>query len=127
MLVSAVIADGPPRRVLEVLADGVGELVLPESVLAELRRVLKEKLEVEDAAIADITGLLEELAADVVAVPDQVEAVSGGPEDDRIIAAAVAGGAEILVSGDRKHLLPLGQYRAMRIIRPQEFLAELTA
>lgn len=122
-----MIADGPPRRVLEVLADGVGELVLPEAVLTELRRVLKEKLGVEDASIAEITGLLEELAVEVVTVPDQVEAVSGDPDDDRIVAAAVAGGAEILVSGDRKHLLPLGQYRAMRIIRPQEFLAGLTA
>ncbi len=122
-----MIADGPPRRVLEVVADGVGELVLPEPVVTELERVLKEKLGVDDALITQITALVHELAVEVVTVPDRVEAVSGDPDDDRIVAAAVAAGAEILVSGDRKHLLPLGQYRGMRIIRPQQFLAELTA
>ena len=34
--------------------------------------------------------------------------MSGDPADDRIVAAAAAGAAEVLVSGDTKHLLPLG-------------------
>jgi predicted nucleic acid-binding protein len=125
VLVSAVIADGPPRRVLEVVADGAAELVLPEPVLTELRRVLKAKLGIEGASIAAITRLLEELAVEIATVPDQGEAICGDPDDDRILAAANAAGAEILVSGDRRHLLPLDAYRSMRIIRPQAFLAEL--
>jgi predicted nucleic acid-binding protein len=120
-----VIADGPPRRVLEVIADGVAELVLPEPVPAELRRVLSERLALDDASIEAIIDLLEELAPEPAKVPDRVEAVSGDPDDDRILAAAVAAGAEILISGDSKHLLPLGQHRGMRIIRPQAFLAEI--
>jgi len=51
--------------------------------------------------------------------------VSGDPDDDRILPSAASAGADILISGDRKHLLPLGQYRAVRIITPQAFLAEL--
>ncbi|MGH2960717.1 MAG: putative toxin-antitoxin system toxin component, PIN family [Solirubrobacterales bacterium] len=126
VVVSAVIADGPPRRVLEAIADGAAELVLPEPVPAELRRVLTEKLALDDASIETIIELLEELAPEPARVPDQVEAVCGDPDDDRILAAAVAAGAEILISGDNKHLLPLGQHRATLIIRPQEFLAEIT-
>jgi uncharacterized protein len=120
-----VIADGPPRRVLEVIADGVAGLVLPEPVLPELRRVLSEKLALDDASIEAIIELLEELAPEPASVPDQIEAVSGDPDDDRILAAAVAAGAEILITGDSKHLLPLGHHKAMRIIRPQDFLAEI--
>lgn len=56
---------------------------------------------------------------------DRVEEVSGDPDDDRILAASTTAGAEIPVSGDSKHLLPLGQYHGMRIIRPQAFLAEI--
>jgi predicted nucleic acid-binding protein len=120
-----VIADGPPRRVLEVIADGLAELVLPQPVRAELHRVLTEKLSVGDASVDAILGLLDELAAEPATVPDQVEAVSGDPDDDRILAAALRAGAEVLISGDSKHLLPLGRHRAMRIIRPQAFLAEI--
>jgi predicted nucleic acid-binding protein len=119
-----VIADGPPRRVLEAIADGAAQLVLPEPVAAELRRVLAEKLALDDASIRAIVELLEQLAPAPARVPDRVEAVCGDPDDNRILGAAVAAGAEILISGDSKHLLPLGQHRAMRIIRPQGFLAE---
>jgi predicted nucleic acid-binding protein len=111
--------------VLEAIADGPAELVLPEPVPVELRRVLTAKLALDDASVEAIIGLLEELAPEPARVPDQVEAVSGDPDDDRILAAAVAADAEILISGDSKHLLPLGQRRAMRIIRPQAFLAEI--
>lgn len=44
VLVSAVIADGPPRRAPDVIPDGAAELVLPQPVRAEPRRVLSEKL-----------------------------------------------------------------------------------
>lgn len=125
MIVSAVIADGPPRRVLEVIADGAAELVLPEPVVVELRRILSRKLGLGDEATDQILALLSELAVEVPNAPGRVEAASGDPDDDRILAAAAAAGAEILISGDAKHLLPLGRVGAVRIIRPQAFLAEI--
>jgi predicted nucleic acid-binding protein len=33
----------------------------------------------------------------------------------------------VLVTGDRKHLLPLGEYERVRILTPQAVLAELRA
>lgn len=120
-----MIADGPPRRVLEAIADGAAGLVVPEPVRAESRRILNEKLALGDASTEAILGLVDELALEAPQVPDRVEARSGDPDDDRILAAASAAGSEILISGDKKHLLPLGQHQGMRIIRPQAFLAEL--
>jgi len=122
-----VIADGPPRRVLEVIADGAAELILPEPVRLELRRILKKKLALDEPSIGAILGLLDELALETARVPDRVEAASGDPDDDRILSSAASAGADILISGDRKHLLPLGQYQAVRIITPQAFLADSLA
>ncbi len=122
---SAVIADGPPRRVLEAIADGQAELVLPQPVRSELLRVLTAKLGLDDPAAQGILELLDELALVVPDAPNQVEPLSGDPDDDRIVAAAIAAGTEILISGDGKHLLPLGRHGAMRIIKPQVFLAEI--
>jgi hypothetical protein len=34
-------------------------------------------------------------------------------------------GIDVLVSGDRPHLLPVGEHRGIRIITPQALLAEL--
>jgi predicted nucleic acid-binding protein len=126
VLVSAVIADAPPRRLLEVVREGRAELVLPEPALVELRRVLREKLGLSAPAVAAVAALVEELAAVIELAPTSVEARSGDPDDDRIIAAALAAGAEALVSGERKHVLPLGHVGAMRILRPQDLLREVT-
>lgn len=110
---------------LETIADGKAELILPEPVREELRRVLEEKLRVEQRSIESIFELLDELVAEVAAVPEEVEAVCGDPDDDRILAAAAAADVEVLISGDAKHLLPLGQHRSVRIVKPQQFLAEI--
>lgn len=111
---------------LEAIADGAAELVLPEPVREELRRILSVKLALGDASIQAILGLLGELTREAAEVPDLVEAVTGDPDDDRILAAAITAGAEVLITGDNKHLVPLGQHQSMRILRPQAFLAEIT-
>lgn len=36
-------------------------------------------------------------------------------------------GVEVLVSGDHKHLLPLGAHRGVPVLTPQALLAELRA
>lgn len=52
--------------------------------------------------------------------------VPGDPKDDPIIAAAVAAKADYLVTGDRAHLLPMGEHKGIRIVSPGEFLEILT-
>lgn len=51
--------------------------------------------------------------------------MTGEPADDLILACAIAAEVEILVSGDRKHLLPVGKRGGVRILTPQVLLAEL--
>jgi hypothetical protein len=54
-------------------------------------------------------------------LPD-LRAVPDDPKDDPIIATAVASKADYLVTGDWAHLLPIGQYKSIRIVNPREFL-----
>ncbi|MCF7993431.1 MAG: hypothetical protein K9L88_01135 [Chromatiaceae bacterium] len=53
-------------------------------------------------------------AAVPVVVPDD-------PDDDAIVAAAVTGRADLIVSGDR-HLLTLKEHQGIAIVRPRDFL-----
>lgn len=92
----------------------------------ELERILTEKLGFDPERWREVETLLTDLAVDSTPAPEgSVEAMTGDPDDDLILACAVAAGVQILVSGDRKHLLPLGEHRGVRILTPQALLAEL--
>jgi putative PIN family toxin of toxin-antitoxin system len=126
VLVSAFIAGGPPSRVIEAAIDGRIDLVLADPVLGELERVLTVKLGVEPERVREMRTLLIDLASKRVDAPMQApEAITGDPDDDVILACAVVAGVELVVSGDRRHLLPVGEHQGVRIVTPQALLAEL--
>jgi len=51
--------------------------------------------------------------------------VAGDVDDDQVIAAAVAARANLIVSGTRKHLLPLGSHQGIEIIDAAEAIRRL--
>lgn len=126
MLVSAFIAAGPPSRIVEEAIDGHLELVLLQPVMDELRRILTEKLGFDSGRWGEVETLLADLAVESVpALAEPAEPVTGDPDDDLILASAVKASVEVLVSGDRKHLLPVATHRGVRIVTPQALLAEM--
>jgi uncharacterized protein len=126
VLVSAFIAAGPPSRILEEAIDGRLELVLLSPAMVELERILTGKLGFEPKRWRQVEGFLIDLAAELIPPPtSSPEAVSGDPDDDLILACAIEAEMNVLVSGDRRHLLPVGEHRGVRVITPQALLAEL--
>jgi putative PIN family toxin of toxin-antitoxin system len=126
VLVSAFIAGGPPSRVVEASIDSRIELVPADPVLDELERVLTVKLGFEPERVREIRALLLDIAVARVDAPTQeVEAITGDPDDDVVLACGVNAGVNIIVSGDRRHMLPVREHRGIRIISPQALLAEL--
>lgn len=128
VLVSAFIAGGPPSRVIEEAVDGNLELVLLEPVSVELDRILSEKLGFTAERLKEIQALLFDIAIGSQQAPShEPEPLTGDPDDDLVLACAVEAQVEVLVSGDRKHLLPVGEHQGVRVLTPQAFLAELVA
>ncbi len=101
--------------------------MLPDLVLDELERVLTVKLGFGAAEARTARELLAELATPRASSPPSTEEITGDPVDDAILACAVEAEVDVLATGDRKHLLPLGVYRGVRLLAPQAVLAELRA
>lgn len=126
VLVSAFIAGGPPSRVIEASIESRIELVLADPVLGELERVLTVKLGFEPERVREITALLLDIAVARTDAPTQaVEAITGDPDDDVVLACGVNADVDIIVSGDRRHMLPVREHRGIRIVSPHALLAEL--
>jgi len=94
--------------------------------MVELERILTGKLGFEPKRWRGIEELLIDLATQTIPTPAALpEAVTGDPADDLILACSVQAEVDALVSGDRRHLLPVGKHRGVRIVTPQALLAEL--
>jgi uncharacterized protein len=112
--------------VVEEAIDGHLELVLAEPVMDELQRILVEKLQFEPHRQRQVEEVLLDAAAEVAATTKATpDALTGDRADDLILACAVDASVDVLVSGDRRHLLPVGEHRGVRVITPQTLLAEL--
>lgn len=61
-------------------------------------------------------------AIELVEPVDVPRAVMGDADDDHVLAAAVAARADLIVSGDRQHLLPIGSHRGIAIVEAAEAL-----
>jgi putative PIN family toxin of toxin-antitoxin system len=128
VIVSAtLIRGGNEDKILRAWQRGVFELVLSSEILEEIGRVLSyEKLRKFRWMTDDeIVLLLETLAQESILVPGTrgVKA-SRDPADDKFLSAAIEGGAQYVVSGDRD-LLDLKTYREARMLKPAEFLGVL--
>jgi len=102
-------------------------LVASPSLVDEVREVLgRPKLAPRIARIATTVGeLMESLLADleVIAQPAVEPVAAADPDDDHVLACALAGNARYIVSGDR-HLLNLKDYKGISILKPAAALAK---
>jgi putative PIN family toxin of toxin-antitoxin system len=133
LLVSGVIsAGGLPRQLLDAAKAGDFELCTSEALLAELLDVLSRSKFAARLAQAWLTpeGIFDELRRLSVVVPTPVtppRVVPTDPDDDHVIAAAIAGSADLIASGDKRDLLPLGAYAGIPIVTARDALGRLGA
>ena len=126
VLVSAFLTpNGSVVRLLREPARSQYQLCLSEYILTETAETLLSKTRLGNYAYADmdvrdfIRWLM--MHAEMTTGLPAIRAVPNDPKDDPIIATAVAAKADYLITGDRAHLLPIGQYEGIRIISPREF------
>ena len=124
VIISAVLHSGNPARVLDLMVDAGYELCLSPFILGEVANVLAHKFNRSAQFIEETIADLRRTATIIDPAPE-ADAVPGGHADNRILDCAVAAQADFLVTGDARHLLPLGEHRGTRIVNAARFLETL--
>ncbi len=120
VLIAAFITHGVCNELLEYCALN-HEVVLSPFIIAELEDKLVGKFGYSDREAEGVARLLRSRFA--VVTPGKLEQpICRDPDDDNILATALAGHCECVVTGD-KDLLVLRRVKGIRIVTPSDFWA----
>lgn len=127
ILIGALITKGtPPDRLYRAWLRGEIELVTSAAQMAELADVLarprlQKFLDADEvAAIVENFGTRAHIVDDLPTVN-----VSPDDKDNAILASAIAGKADLIVSGDKKHVLAVGEVEGIPVVTAREALERL--
>ena len=124
VIVSGLNFPGNERLVLELALRGRFELYVSTFILEEAAGVLGRKFDWDAERSSQALSALGN-AATVIYPRRLPELIEGGHADNRILECAVEASADYLVTGDRRHLLPLGTHEGVRILNAPRFLSAL--
>ena len=121
VVMSALLWRGTPYRLLDTIQQRSSmQLYSSTALLEELADVLTRPSATKRLALIDKAA--GKVLADYLEVTELIEPttvpriVLNDPDDDHVLACALAAHANLIVTGDRKHLLPLGSYEGIAIV-----------
>lgn len=124
VLVSAMLTPfGGPSRIIELISSGEITLLLDQRIFLEYKTVLsRERFKIPLRSQNIILDRLYEKAFFVMASP--LSFALPDPEDNMFVEVAVAGRADALITGNKKHF-PSSTVKEVLICSPSEFLYSL--
>jgi putative PIN family toxin of toxin-antitoxin system len=121
VFVSGLTFKGKPREVLDLIWRGDIEACISSFILKELEETLRKDFSWDRD---QIKHMIEKIKARTILIQpkNKVSVIKENDDDNRILECAIEGTVQYLISGDRKHLLPLKEYQGTKIISPSDFL-----
>jgi putative PIN family toxin of toxin-antitoxin system len=123
VLLAAVLAPGLCRELVRKHIHA-HELCCSPALLEEFAEKLEHKLGVDPATFPFFVAYCQRV--NLVEAQPLPAPVCRDPDDDLVLATALAGQAEVIITGD-KDLLILKKHQGIRILSPRQFLELLAA
>ena len=125
VLVSGLTFKGQPREVLDLAWKGEIEVYISSFILKELTGTLKKDFGWSNE---QIKNTIQRINAKTISIRPKIKVsvVKEKDDDNRILECAIKGNVQYLISGDKKHLLPLKEYQGIKILSPAQFLLLFT-
>lgn len=126
VFISALIAGGNPGKIIDLALRKQIILVTSPELLVELSAVLRDAFHWSIGDIHDAVRFFGKLCV-VIRPQKRCTVIEKDPSDNRVLECADATHTDYIVSGDRKHVLPLKRFRKISILSPADFLLRVAA
>ena len=127
VVASASFWLGAPFDCLAAWAQGRCEAVVSPALLAEYHETIEElRLEYPRREPVEWVDALTE-AAELIFSTERATGATPDPGDEMVLECALAAEADYIVTGDKKHLLPLREFQSIPIVSPSDFLRRLSS
>lgn len=121
VIVSAITCGGKPQLIFNLILSGQIKGYLSRFIITEVCSVLREKFRFSEEKIEQAEDLLK-TSFTVTEPRFSIKIIKACPEDNKILACALAAKADYLISGDKKHILLLKKIKNIPILSPEQFL-----
>ncbi len=119
--ISAFFWKGYPRVIYDLVSKRKLVMLLSSDMEKEFIRVLGyPKFGLTSKEIPPFIRNLRS-NAEFVEIKSKISLISDDPTDNIFLECAIDGNADYIISGD-KHILDLGKYENIQIVKPNEFL-----
>lgn len=125
VIISALIFDGKPEQILFLASRGTIQLILSPAISEEIYNVLINKFRYSEDMAKKLLKSVTSISK--IVVPKLRVSVIKYLPDNRVLETAIEGRVDYIVTGDKKHLLPLIQFNGIPIVTPEQFLKEVKA
>jgi uncharacterized protein len=129
VVVAGLLWAGSPHRLLDRAIDEAFTAYSSPALIDELAHTLhyqKFAQRIERFGTTPVALVAQYSALVTLVSPTQVpRVIEHDIDDDQVISAAVAAQADLIVPGDREHLLPLGSYAGIAIVTPADALRRI--
>ena len=122
ILFSAIGWRGKAFVCVEMARNGHIEAATCREILEELAEKLASKLGFDSRQVQEtLVDLLTFMR--LVTITGTTKVIEADPDDDKILECAVVASATHIVSGDRRHVLPLRKHSGIEILSAGDYLA----
>jgi putative PIN family toxin of toxin-antitoxin system len=122
VLIAAFLTEGLCSGLLIRARKQAFNLVLCDDIIREFEGILIKKFKLTATDVSEISAIVSEAASEILHKLGPIPNTCRDPNDDMVIACAIAAAADYIVTGD-EDLLILKRYKGIVIINPRNFEA----
>ncbi|MEK7550637.1 MAG: putative toxin-antitoxin system toxin component, PIN family [Patescibacteria group bacterium] len=129
ILSGLAFSNTPPSLILKLWRQDKILFATSFSILRDLERAfnypkVQKFIKLSQTEIQNVSA---ELLKTSIIVPEEINVkTSLDSDDDKLFSCAFEAKADYIVSGDKKHVLLIKNFRGIKIVSPKEFVQEIT-